>query len=281
MAELSTLGSVIKTAYEGEANSNAFTDAEKTKLAQAILADGSVALTADWDVGAFKITGTQFVSDIITGTAPLIVASTTVVANLKAATVVTNANLTGVVTSTGNATAIADKALAIAKLADGTDGELITWDASGVITTVPAGTLGHALISGGAGAEPTFQEMKPVESLIVASGDETTDLTTGTAKPSYRIPYAFTVTEVRASVAGAPTGSTIIVDINEDGATILTTKLTIDATEKTSETATTPPAIGGAGPGLADDAEITVDIDQIGSSAAGKGLKVTLIGTRT
>jgi len=30
--ELSTLGSVIKTAYEGETNTNAFTDAEKTKL---------------------------------------------------------------------------------------------------------------------------------------------------------------------------------------------------------------------------------------------------------
>lgn len=32
MAELSTLGSVIKTAYEGETNTNAYTDAEKTKL---------------------------------------------------------------------------------------------------------------------------------------------------------------------------------------------------------------------------------------------------------
>jgi hypothetical protein len=32
MAELSTLGSVIKTAYEGVADTNAFTDAEKTKL---------------------------------------------------------------------------------------------------------------------------------------------------------------------------------------------------------------------------------------------------------
>lgn len=33
MAELSTLGSVIKTAYEGQSNTNAYTDAEKTKLA--------------------------------------------------------------------------------------------------------------------------------------------------------------------------------------------------------------------------------------------------------
>jgi len=30
--ELSTLGSVIKTAYEGESDTNAYTDAEKTKL---------------------------------------------------------------------------------------------------------------------------------------------------------------------------------------------------------------------------------------------------------
>ncbi len=36
--QLSTLGGVIKTAYEAEADTNAFTDAEKTKLAGAILA---------------------------------------------------------------------------------------------------------------------------------------------------------------------------------------------------------------------------------------------------
>ena len=32
MAELSTLGSVIKTAYEGQSNTNAFTDALQSKL---------------------------------------------------------------------------------------------------------------------------------------------------------------------------------------------------------------------------------------------------------
>ena len=75
----------------------------------------------------------------------------------NAATVTTNANLTGPVTSSGNATAIADKALAIAKLADGTDGELITWNASGVIAAVAVGTAKHVLTSNGAGAAPTFQ----------------------------------------------------------------------------------------------------------------------------
>lgn len=49
-----------------------------------LLADGTVPLTANWDVGAFTITGTRFISDIATGTAPFGVSSTTVVTNLNA-----------------------------------------------------------------------------------------------------------------------------------------------------------------------------------------------------
>ena len=113
----------------------------------------------------------------------------------------------------------------------------------------------------------------------IAVSDETTDLTTGTTKVTFRMPWAMTVLEVRASVNTAPAGSTIIVDINEGGTTIVSTKITIDASEKTSETAATPPFISDSA--LANDAEITIDIDQIGSSTAGKGLKVFLKGTRT
>lgn len=109
-----------------------------------------------------------------------------------------------------------------------------------------------------------------------AISDETTALTTGTAKLTFRMPFAMTVTEVRLSVNTAPTGSTLIVDINEGGTTILSTKLSIDAGEKTSTTAATPPVISDAS--LADDAEITIDIDQIGSTIAGAGAKVILIG---
>lgn len=47
--------------------------------------------------------------------------------------------------------------IAVSDLADGTDGELITWDASGSPTTVAVGTSGHVLTSNGAGAAPTFQ----------------------------------------------------------------------------------------------------------------------------
>ena len=39
----------------------------------------------------------------------------------------------------------------------GTDGELITWDASGDPAAVAVGTSGHVLTSGGAGVAPTFQ----------------------------------------------------------------------------------------------------------------------------
>ena len=112
--------------------------------------------------------------------------------------------------------------------------------------------------------------------LVVAASDETTALATGTAKITFRMPRAVTLTAVRASLTTAQTSGTIFtVDINEGGASILSTKLTIDNTEKTSTTAATPPVISDTA--LADDAEITIDIDQIGDGTA-KGLKVMLIG---
>lgn len=119
----------------------------------------------------------------------------------------------------------------------------------------------------------------PTESIIIACGDETSGIATGTAKVTFRMPYAFTLTAVRASVTTAPTGSTIIIDINEGGTTILSTKLSIDDSEKTSTTAASAAVISDGS--LADDAEITIDFDQVGSTIAGAGVKVYLIGHRT
>lgn len=117
----------------------------------------------------------------------------------------------------------------------------------------------------------------PIE-LGIAASDESTAITTGTGKVTFRMPCAMTVTAVRSSLSTAQTsGSIFTVDINEAGTTILSTKLTIDNTEKTSTTAATAPVISDAA--LADDAEITVDVDQVGDGTA-KGLKVWLIGTR-
>ena len=115
------------------------------------------------------------------------------------------------------------------------------------------------------------------ESFIIAASDETTDLSTGTAKVTFRMPYAFKVTEVRGSLSTVATGATLVtVDVNESGTTILSTKLTFDASESTTTTAATAAVISDAA--LADDAEVTIDIDAVGNTTAGKGLKVTLIG---
>ncbi len=121
--------------------------------------------------------------------------------------------------------------------------------------------------------------LKPTETFILAASDESTAITAGTSKVKFRMPYAFTVTAVRASVGTAPTGSTILIDINESGTTILSTKLMIDASEFTSTTAATAAVISDTS--LADDAEITIDFDQVGSTIAGAGVKVYIIGHRT
>ena len=57
------------------------------------------------------------------------------------------------VTSAG----IADNATTLAKMAHGTDGNLITYDASGDPAYVTTGTSGQVLTSGGVGVAPTFQ----------------------------------------------------------------------------------------------------------------------------
>jgi hypothetical protein len=114
--------------------------------------------------------------------------------------------------------------------------------------------------------------------IVIPVADESTALTTGTAKVSFRMPFAATLLAVRASVNTAPTGSTLIVDINEAGSSVLGTKLSIDASELTSTTAASAATITDSS--LADDALVTIDIDQIGSTVAGAGLKVSLFVRR-
>lgn len=115
------------------------------------------------------------------------------------------------------------------------------------------------------------------EVLLVAISDETTAITTGTAKVTFRMPFAMTLTAVRASLTTASSSGTPTFDINEAGSSILSTKLTIDASELTSTTAASAAVISDSA--LADDAEITIDIDTAGTGA--KGAKIYLIGTRS
>jgi hypothetical protein len=116
------------------------------------------------------------------------------------------------------------------------------------------------------------------EYVQLAASDETTNLTTGTSKITFRMPFYMTLTEVRGSLSTAQTaGALLTIDINLNGTSVLGTKLTFDNNEKTTVTAATPPTIVTSA--LTDDGEITVDIDAVGTAGA-KGLKITLIGTR-
>ena len=124
----------IKTAYENNANTNAFTDADESKL------DGIAAGANNY----------------------------------------THPNHTGDVTSTGDgATVIADNAVTLAMMAHGTDGNLITYDATGAPAFVATGTSGHVLTSNGAGAAPTFQAAAGGGSGVWEELDRTTLATTG------------------------------------------------------------------------------------------------------
>lgn len=91
------------------------------------------------------------------------------------ATTDTLTNKTFDANGTGNSLSNVD----VADLANGTDGELITWDSAGAPTTVAVGTSGQVLTSNGAGAAPTFQTAssgpsQATQSAIEAETDEDT-----------------------------------------------------------------------------------------------------------
>jgi hypothetical protein len=79
-----------------------------------------------------------------------------------------------------------------------------------------------------------------------------------------------TIVSARASVDTAPTGASLIVDVNKGGSTIMTTRPTIAVstnTNKSTSIATTS---------WADGEYLTVDVDQVGSTVAGSDLTVTV-----
>ena len=120
--------------------------------------------------------------------------------------------------------------------------------------------------------------------LVIACGDETTAIDATGQKISFRMPYAMTLNAGSAGITGslvtAGTGVNLLtVDINEAGSTILSTKLTFDATETTTTTAATPVVISDLA--LAADSIITIDVDQLDSGGVAAGLKISLIGTVT
>ena len=109
--------------------------------------------------------------------------------------------------------------------------------------------------------------------LLAAATATTVSTTVG---GDVEFPFTGTIIEVGAYVDTAGTTNLTTVDINKAGTTILSTKITIDSTEKSSRTAATAPVISVSSITAGDI--LTFDIDAIQTTAA-LGLSVR-IGVR-
>jgi len=140
--------------------------------------------------------------------------------------------------------------IAVANLADGTDGQLITWDAAGVAAVVPTGTATHVLTSNGAGAAPTFQAASGGGGGLAADG-WTAITATGTSgtldSPSFEISFDADMTALiglgdRIKITQATTKYFIVTKVGafSGGNTIITcyggTDYTLVATATTAIT---------------------------------------------
>ena len=83
-----------------------------------------------------------------------------------------------------------------------------------------------------------------------------------------------TITSVRASVGTAPTGASLIVDINKNGSTIFSTQANRPAISASSNTSGKVTNMNTAA--WADGEYLTVDCDQVGSTVPGSDLTVTV-----
>lgn len=162
---------------------------------------------------------------------------------------------------------------------------------SGTPNTLSAGTLVSSSNSGsavnwGAGTKYITQVWTAQEADLAAKtcicipvSDETTDLTTGTAKLTIPYwPYNFEVDEVYIGVTTAPTGAALQADMNDDATSVFSTNPTIDVSETSSKTAATPPVLTATPLIIAVGSVVTFDIDVVGSTVAGAGLKFFIIG---
>lgn len=138
-------------------------------------------------------------------------------------------------------------------------------------------------ISGGQGPAGTDVNSK-YDTIIASASDESTPISTGGPKTTFRAPYAMDLGVpgsegyIRISLTNAPTGADFIVNVTMNGSTMFTTQVRIDATEKTSVTSVIPAVL--AITDIPDDAEFLVYVIQVGSTYAGSGLKVALTGIK-
>jgi hypothetical protein len=103
---------------------------------------------------------------------------------------------------------LADNAVTLAKMASGTDGEILTYDASGNPTSVSVGTDGQVLTSTGVGSPPAFEAAAAggkVLQVVTAQASSQVDLSTNT----------WTSTGLNVSITPSKTSSKILIIVGQ------------------------------------------------------------------
>jgi len=146
-------------------------------------------------------------------------------------------------------------------------GDLVAGTANDTAQVLSVGTNGQMLTA--QSGQTTGLQWAAVFHCPVWSKEGTLATGAGTARWYNDTGRTLTFVSARASVGTAPTGATIIVDVNVDGTTIMTgTKVVVSISANTGEQTTFSTTT------IADNSYLTVDIDQVGSTVAGADLTI-------
>jgi len=138
----------------------------------------------------------------------------------------------------------------------------------------------------GAVRKLALKDIRPTEAIVVACSDEATAgivLSTSVPRVTFRMPYAFTMTDIKASlnVAQASGATLFTVDVKKNATTVFSTLLTFDNTETTTLTAVTAKVLTASPTLFAADDIVTIFASNNTAANVAAGMKVTLIGSRT
>lgn len=117
------------------------------------------------------------------------------------------------------------------------------------------------------------------QEITIPLSSETADAEAATAVTSWFPEYDYKLHSIAMVASDAPTGSAAEMDMNDEGVSMLSTVVSIDAGEDTSDTAATPPVISDST--ITAGNKYTFDLDQVGATNPGKGYKARLVVSRT
>ena len=160
-----------------------------------------------------------------------------------------------------------------------TSKEIADWVAThtviGESSVPPGGTTGQVLTKkSNTDADVDWENAAGSGGVAVATFIQPGTLSTGVGAAAFIFPFSAVILGVAASVGTAPTGASVICDVNKNGTTIFTTQGNRPTIAVSTTKTTTMPA-----PNVSSVAQfdtLSVDIDQVGSTITGADLVVVV-----